>query len=190
MFFSKNMTKGKVGGFLVHLILLFVLLLNLIFVVFNFGGKMFIGEFLVLLFLILVALVGMGMKLASGSNSGMFLFYGLNLINFLFIWGMTKRIVWLGLLMAVIGFLIGLVTHKKKDWDDDFEDDFKVEEVEPVKSVKTEFEPGKYVASKSGKKFHVPKCDWAKRIKKKSQVWFNDKDEAKKEGYKACSCVK
>ncbi|MFC1800991.1 hypothetical protein ACFLZB_00815 [Nanoarchaeota archaeon] len=185
------MAKGKVGGVLLNLILLFVLFLSLIYTVFDFGGKMFIGELIIVLFFLLLALVSLGIKAASGKNSGLFLLYGLNLINFVFIWGMTKEIVWLGLLVAILGFLIGMATHGKKsdDFDDSF-DDFNVEEVEPVKSVKTEFEPGKYVASKTGKKFHAPKCDWAKRIKKKSQVWFDDKDEAKKGKYKACDCVK
>src|SRR3989344_4279129 len=56
--------------------------------------------------------------------------------------------------------------------------------------VKKSFKPGKYIASKSGSKFHAPKCDWAKRVKKSNAVWFNSKEEAKKAGYKADDCVK
>ena len=58
------------------------------------------------------------------------------------------------------------------------------------KDVKKTFKPGKYIASKSGAKYHAPKCDWAKKIKKKNAVWMNSKEEAKKAGYKADSCVK
>ncbi len=104
------MAKGRVGGFLIHLIILLVLFLSLINIIFGFHAKMLMGEFLLLLLFVLIALVAMGFKLASGSSTG--------------------------------------------------------------------------------KKFHAPRCDWAKRIKKKSQVWFNDKEEAKREKYKACDCVR
>ncbi len=54
--------------------------------------------------------------------------------------------------------------------------------------MKKTFKPGKVIASKSGKFYHSPKCDWAKKIKKKNQVWFDDEKEAKKK-FKAHSCV-
>ena len=46
------------------------------------------------------------------------------------------------------------------------------------------------MASKSGTKYHAPKCDWAKKIKKSNAVWFISKEEAKKAGYKKDDCVK
>ena len=168
-----------------------VLFLSLIQIVFMFGGKMFLGELIVLLFLLLMVFVVLAAKLvgASWSNGGLFLMYGLNLANFIFIWLVDKRIVTGTIIIAVIGFLIAMFSYNRKNQDDDFDSDF--EEIEPIQSeVTTSFEPGKYVASKTGKKFHAPKCDWAKRIKKSSQVWFNEKDEAKDKGYKACDCVK
>jgi hypothetical protein len=58
------------------------------------------------------------------------------------------------------------------------------------KAVKKEFKPGKFVASKSGSVYHAPKCEWAKKISKKNQVWFNTKDQARKKGYKQHSCLK
>ncbi len=57
-------------------------------------------------------------------------------------------------------------------------------------AVKKEFKPGKFIASKTGVKFHTPKCDWAKRINKKNRVWLKDKAQARKKGYKPCSCIK
>ena len=57
-------------------------------------------------------------------------------------------------------------------------------------TIKKTFKPGKFVASKTGVKYHSPKCDWAKKINKKKRVWLKDKAEARKKGYKACSCVK
>lgn len=59
-----------------------------------------------------------------------------------------------------------------------------------IRKTKNVFEPGKFIASKTGKKYHIPKCDWAGKIKPKKRVWFNDAREAKKEGYKACDCVR
>ena len=183
------MAKGKIGGFFVHLFILIVLFYSLIDIIFNFEAKMLIGEFILLLFFILIALIGIGMKLSSGSSKGLMFLYGLNLINFLFIFFVDKRLVAGTVILTIIAFVISLFGCKKCRQNDDFDSD--IEEIEPVKSeVTTSFEPGKYVASKTGKKFHAPKCDWAKRIKKKSQVWFNDKDEAKKQKYKVCDCVK
>jgi hypothetical protein len=47
-----------------------------------------------------------------------------------------------------------------------------------------------YVASKSGKIFHVPECPFAKHIKPKSIVKYKTTDAALNEGLKACECVK
>jgi len=46
-----------------------------------------------------------------------------------------------------------------------------------------------YVASKTGKKFHIPHCPFAKNIKPKSKVKFKSKTTALNNGYKACDCV-
>ena len=62
--------------------------------------------------------------------------------------------------------------------------------IKTKKTVKTELKPGKFIASKSGSVYHAPKCDWAKKIAKKNQVWFNTKDQANKKGYKQHSCLK
>ena len=55
--------------------------------------------------------------------------------------------------------------------------------------IKKEFSPGKYIASKTGKKYHIPKCDWAKRIKESNRIWFDSKEEAEEKGLKACDCI-
>lgn len=46
-----------------------------------------------------------------------------------------------------------------------------------------------YVASKSGKKFHITHCPFARNIKPKSQVKFKSKNTALNNGYKPCDCV-
>jgi methylphosphotriester-DNA--protein-cysteine methyltransferase len=39
------------------------------------------------------------------------------------------------------------------------------------------------VASKTGKKYHLPWCTGAKNIPENNKIWFNSIDEAKKAGY-------
>jgi hypothetical protein len=55
----------------------------------------------------------------------------------------------------------------------------------PVAHAKKE-----YVASKTGKKFHIQECPFAKNIQPKSKVMFKSKTKALNSGYKACNCVK
>ena len=48
---------------------------------------------------------------------------------------------------------------------------------------------GKYVASKSGSKYHLPWCAGAKRIKEENKVWFDTAEAAKAAGYSpAANC--
>jgi hypothetical protein len=49
---------------------------------------------------------------------------------------------------------------------------------------------GKYVASKSGTKYHLPWCSGALSIKEGNKVWFNSKEEAEKAGYLPASNCK
>ncbi len=47
-----------------------------------------------------------------------------------------------------------------------------------------------FVASKTGKKFHVKNCPFAKNIKPKSKLTFKSKNAALNQGFKPCNCVK
>lgn len=47
-----------------------------------------------------------------------------------------------------------------------------------------------YVASKTGNKFHIKDCPFAKNIKPKSRVIIKTKDTALNRGLKPCTCVK
>lgn len=49
---------------------------------------------------------------------------------------------------------------------------------------------GKYVASKSGTKYHLPTCSGAKRISDKNKIWFSTKEEAEQAGYTPASNCK
>ena len=56
-------------------------------------------------------------------------------------------------------------------------------------SIQKKFTPGKYVASRKANKFHAPKCDWANRIRKANEVWFNSAKEAEEQGFEADECI-
>jgi len=56
--------------------------------------------------------------------------------------------------------------------------------------IKKIYKPGKFLGSKNSNKYHIPKCEWAKRIKAKQRIWFKTEAEAKKKGYSAHSCLK
>lgn len=47
-----------------------------------------------------------------------------------------------------------------------------------------------YIASKLGKKFHLPNCPFAQNIKPKTRIKFKTKTRALNLGYKPCSCIK
>jgi Metal binding domain of Ada len=60
----------------------------------------------------------------------------------------------------------------------------------PPTTVPTPQTEGKYVASKSGTKYHLPWCGSAKSIKEENKVWFETKEEAEKAGYAPASNCK
>jgi methylphosphotriester-DNA--protein-cysteine methyltransferase len=49
---------------------------------------------------------------------------------------------------------------------------------------------GKYVASKTGKAYHLPWCSGARRIKDENKIWFTSKEEAESAGYAPASNCK
>ena len=183
------MSGGK-GLFLTNLIILFILFLSIISIVFKLTGDFFSFElFLLILFLIISIVLMYG--LGSGKRWAwpwMLVFYELNMINLLILYFRTfvfKEIM-LPLVVAGIGFIIALV---KSEPEEEFEEYEVKQEIKAEKSSKKIFTPGKFVASKTGSVYHAPKCDWAKKIKKQNQVWFDDEKEAKK-NYKKHSCLK
>ncbi len=50
--------------------------------------------------------------------------------------------------------------------------------------------PGKYIASEFGKAYHLPKCDFAKKIPRANRIWFKTAKTAEREGYEKHNCVK
>ena len=173
------MSNPKFTAFVLQIVLL-VVFLGLIRMIFDLHRFAFIGNLLILLGLIVIAFIAvMGI---NGNNKWgwillTLLFVGVFLdMVFVYVLSAPKPGLFSTLLIATVaGFFISLLS---------------IENPKTEKEVKKTFKPGKYIASKTGSKYHAPKCEWAKKIKKANAVWFNNKQEAKKAGYKADSCVK
>ena len=187
------------GGFkfttFVMYVILLVTFLGLINMIFGLHRFAFIAEFLILLGLFLVALISV-----IGINTDsrwawillkiffIFVFLDMLLINAV---SASKSPYFLHLLViAGVGFFISFFSIPKKVEEAEEKKATKSVKSSKTTSTKKTFTPGKYIASKTGVKYHVPKCDWAKRIKKSNAVWFNSKEAAKKAGYKKDACVK
>ena len=174
------MDNTRFTGFVMYVVLL-VVFLGLINMIFDLHRFAFLGNLMVLLALLLLAIIS-----AMGINNDsrwawtlltvLFVLVFLDMVFVYFI-SAPRPMLFTPLVAATVaGFFISLLSIERPKAD--------------VEEVKTTHKPGKYVASKTGSKFHAPKCDWAKRIKKRNAVWFNNKQEARKAGYKADSCIK
>ncbi len=178
----------KFTTFVMYVILLitFLSLINMIFGLHRFA---FYGEFLILLVLFLVAMISV-MGISSNFRWAWILlkiFFILVFVDMIFIYTITNSQIqnfFILLVTVVVGFFISLFNIKKPKIEEPVEGKKTSE-----KKVEKTFKPGKYIASKTGVKYHAPKCDWAKRIKKANAVWFDSKEEAKKAGYKKDDCV-
>lgn len=162
-----------------------IIFLGLILTIFNLNGVFFIGEFILLCLFILITSISLiliynNLKFGWGML-GVLLF--LMLLNLLLIYtrvSATDVTFLITLFVTALAFVISLANVKREEPEEEFE------EAEPV--VSTKYTPGKYIASKMGKTYHSPKCDWAKNIKEKNKIWFDD-EEAKKAGYKKHNCL-
>jgi hypothetical protein len=188
---------------LIYAVLLLLLLFGLIRIFVNTSGSFFLLELFGTLFLLLLTLIGFAGYKSWGERVlfFVFLFY---LINLVLIWYHTNALYLVLLFIAVAGFLLSS-PHRNNNCDDcsnpvseephsEVFEPVRYEEPKEVKtaaktSAKTQYSPGKFLASKRGNVYHLPKCDWAKRISKTGQVWFKSKEEAWEKGYKAHSCI-
>ena len=180
------MAGSKFTSFVIYIVLL-ITFLGLINMIFNLHRFAFYGEFLILLGLLLVAIIS---AIGIGNNMRwawilLTLFFAFAFIDMVLIsMALNKKTeFFLHLVVVVIaGFFISFfsITPKRKE---------AAEEKKEIIKVEKSFKPGKYIASKSGTKFHAPKCDWAKKVKKENAVWFDSKEDAEKAGYKADACI-
>ena len=57
-------------------------------------------------------------------------------------------------------------------------------------NINSQNKTGAFVASKNSKVYHLPSCQYAKRIKDANKIWFRSAEEARNTGYSPHSCVK
>ncbi len=182
----------KFRAFVVYITLL-ITFLGLIGMIFNLHRFAFYGESLILLALVLAAIIA-----AIGINTNqrwawvlLSIFFAFVFLDMIFIKLIStkKPEVFLHLLVvAIAGFFISLFSIEPKRKE--AAEEKKVGEKKGAKAVEKSFKPGKYIASRTGKKFHAPKCDWAKKVKKENAVWFDSKEDAMNAGYSADYCIK
>lgn len=202
------MGENKSGLFLIFAVILFILNLELIKTVFSLAKEAFVFELFLFLFLGLMAVDSMREFIKNNTSCFPVLgvYFGINLINAIGLKIFSNQSLNISLvIVASLGFIISVLKIKPRIQRKSIEDTGKLDELKEVideggayvteedepqeKSVIKEYYPGKFLASKTGKKYHSPKCDFAKKIPKKRHVWFNNKAQAKKKGYKPCKCV-
>lgn len=190
--------KKSLGKFFVYCILILALFLVMIQVMFSFSGKIVKLEIIGLCFLMLLTLIGfVGYNCRWGERVLFFVFL-FNLGNLIWIRYFTNDLFMLPLFLTLFGFLMAF-PKKRQFGESGCGEDLLMQcddvlEEPPVKEnteakIKAEFSPGKYVASKMGSVYHVPKCEWAKKIVEERRIWFGDKEEAEDKKYKAHKCV-
>ena len=169
---------------------MFVVFIGLIEHIFTVTGWKFYVEVIVLLGLLFFAAMSLllvynninfGYILSAIISAAMLL----NLVLFYFRADMST-LLFLSIISTITLFVVSVINIGEKEK--------KKEEVikkEPEKkNVLKTYTPGKVVSSKNAAYYHVPKCDWAKKIKKPNQVWHNSDEEAKKAGLKPHNCAK
>jgi hypothetical protein len=195
--------KNK-GKLIFYGILLIILFFGLIGVFISAGGKFFWLELIGMLFLLLLTLVSLAGYQKSWGERVLFFVFVFYIINLILVWFFIGPLYLVLLFIALLGFVMsvprkccsgcktGVPAESVKEEEEPHSEVFDVIS-EPEKEVlaekKVKHSPGKYIASKRGKYFHEPKSEWAKKINKNNQVWFENKQQAYRKGYKAHSDV-
>lgn len=179
-FYLLKMGESKLSILVMDIILL-VVLLGLTKMIFNTTRVLFLFELLVLGAIFLFTFIAL-IAVYNDNRWGWKIFsyvFGVILADIMLIYYLRGKpdYFFYTTALALFGFLIALIKSTKKE---------KVLEAEPVTK---EYKPAKFVASKTGKSYHAPKCEWAKKIKKSNHVWFDSEAEAKDDGYKPHSCL-
>lgn len=202
------MKEPKLGFFIINLILLFVVI-GFILIVFDLNRVAFVIE----LALLLIAMLLLGFAIVAiyhnkrGGWTAIAAVLFVLLLDIAFILLLTGTFETWHLatgFFTVIGLIVALINLREssEEPDEEVEEYNKeknyypyIDKMEPEIEAKAEqklektFTPGRFVASKKANKFHAPKCDWAKRIVKSNQIWFNSKQEAEAQGLEADRCI-
>lgn len=204
------MEKPNLSFFAMNFILLFAVV-SFILIVFDLHRLAFVfelGVLLIFIFLFAFSLFGIYHNKKWGwTILGATLILLLIDAFFIFLLTRTFETAYLTVIFfSVIGLLITLLNLKGTAQEYDASETEKqvgkekdyypfIDKMEPIEEPKEEtkiektFTPGKFVASKKANKFHIAKCDWALRISKSNQLWFNSREEAESKGFEADRCV-
>lgn len=205
------MEKPKVNFFLMDVILLIVLI-GFIQIVFELKRFAFIIELMLLLVFLLALSVAMyvvyhNKKWGWTILGAVLILLVLNTFLIFLLTGIFDAYYIITVVFSAAGFvliLINLAATEEAEPESSERDEKTrsyypyIDKMEPKDEAKKEethakvektFTPGKFVASKKANKFHTAKCDWALRISKPNRIWFNSKEEAEAEGFKADKCV-
>ena len=191
------MSETKKGLFITFTIILFILNLLLIRQTFSFSGETFVFEILLVVFLGVMALDSISefTKRNFSCFSVLAIYFGIVLLNLVGLKIFAKESISISILfLSGLGFLLSTsnISPKKEHAEEHFNDmekDSISTITEDIKPIKVDYSPEKYIASKTGKKYHIPECDFAKKIPKKNKVWISSKSEAEKKGYGPCKCI-
>jgi hypothetical protein len=195
------MSDSKKALFLTLAIVLSILNILLIRQTFSFSGELFLFEFFLIIFLGLMAIDSINEFTKNNEScfTVLAIYFGILMINSAVLKIAANTGISLSILLfSGIGFLLSAanIGPKRDGLDKETFRDVENEVIKDIVVSKEKSEPVKasypigYVASKTGKKYHMPKCDFAKKISRKNRIWLNDKAEAKKLKLKPCACVK
>ena len=194
------MERPSISFFAMLLILLFAVI-GFIVIVFDLNGLTFVFELGILLVFMFFLAFAMYV-IYRGKSSGWGIIAGVLVLLLLDVFAIFLLASRLGIahittvLFSVIGLIAAFanIARTGKEHGEEPEDRPKyyypyIDKIEPKEETKSEikvektFIPGKYIASKNANKFHSPKCDWAAKISKPNQIWFNSKEEAQTKGF-------
>ena len=197
---------------LFHSLLFLILFFGLISLLETFKGRTVYLELLGLGFLLLLSLVGYVGYAQKWGERVFFFVYLFYLVNLILMWYFLGSLYLVLVVLALLGFWLSLPSAEEKEKkpakvkkeEEPHSEVYaplppvkKKEEMVEAAAVKTsakekpqtKFTPGKYVASKMGNTYHLPKCEWAKKIAKSRRVWFASQEDAWEQKYKAHSCI-
>lgn len=198
------MEKLDISFLAMNFILLFAAI-GFILVVFDLHKLAFVLElmlFLIFLFIFAFAMLAVyhGRKWGWTMLAAALVLLPLNLFFVFLLTGIFETAHWTALFFSAIGLAVALLNlrtleeYKASEGEYGKVKDYYpyIDKMEPVKAeehISKTFTPGKYIASKKATKYHIAKCDWARKISAENQLWFNSEEDAKANGFEADACV-
>lgn len=187
------MGSKNIGKFLTIDVILFVILIGLILTIFETKGKllllqlMFFGLLLIFSF---ISLLGVYYNM-RWSWIMLTIIFSVIILDELLIYilnvpiGITGIVSFLGLIIGLIISLSNIAPEKSKS-DSGKSSDEKLVDIEKLEKPTIR---SKYVASKTGKNYHVSSCPIAKNISKDNMLYLENKEDAINKGYIPHNCI-